>query len=678
MEIHTYCRLCERSCGLLAELQDGSLKNLRPDPSDPICGDAENCGTLERSISALSAEGRITQPMRRQGDRLVPASWDEALSDISARLAEIRSRSGSQGLGLLLGETLDRNSAGMIRSLSLALSLGTTRIFSDLSQKAGPRVRMAELMLGHPVSLLTDLSRAHYVVVFGGHQPEGDWGPWTLGGAYERQLQHSRKTKGAKVVVVGPCKTPLAESMDQFVAIRPGSEPFMMLGMLIAVVHSGWVDQQYLDDYTSGYEELQTALEAWTIDDCARICGIEAAQLSGIALKFSRSAMSVVHPDYGTFSNAHTTLGVWAWMALHTVTANTLRPGGLYDHQGVVDIQSLLDYLPTEGAPRTRVLDIPLLLMQGPAAALADEILVPGEGRVSALICVASDPVSNLPDSGRTREALDSLDLFVCLARHENQSTAHADWVLPTTHPWERQDLQLMDHRLLPRTMLRWTPALVEPAGQARTEQDILGDLAGRLKAGNSDSSWGRHVHMLGRFLSRSDLETWMRRMVGWSSEFDWSELESAPHRVDEGDTDRSAWRVATESERIDLVPSVALDALRALSLPAEDLEFPIWLRTSLRTDAAPDPAHRAADYVDPGLSLHPELGIPDGARVRVTTRHGSIETTAHHEPSLRPDSADLPARHGSDVMALLSASRLDGLCGTAAFDGLTCRVEIC
>ena len=675
MEMHTYCRLCERSCGLIAEVEDGQIQSLNSDPSDPICGNGSGCSSLQNSIGALQRDDRITRPMRRDGDVLVPASWDEALDDIASRLKEIQKQSGADSIGMLMGESMERNSHGLIRSLATSIALGTSSVFGSLAQTAGPRIRMAELMLGSPVSLLPDLGRAHYIIVFGGQQKDSDWGPWALGGAHEQWIQHSRRTKKTKVVVVGPRKTAFAETMDQFLAIRPGTEPFLLLGMLVAVVNGGWIDRQYIDDYTRDFDALQEVLDGWTVDACATICGIEAPKLSGLALKFSRSAMSVVQPDYGTFSNAYATLGAWAWMTLHTVTANTLRPGGLYHHEGVVDVQPALDKVPTDGAPRTRVLDIPLLLMRGPAAALADEILVPGEGSIRGLICMGTDPLSTVPDSARTREALGSLDLLVCMARCEDRTTAHADWVLPITHPWERADLQLMDHRLLPHSLLRWTPALVEPNGEAKTEQDILLELMKRLEPRKGDG-WGRHIRLLGRWLSKSDLDTWVRRVLDWSTDVEWDELQAPPHRVDRGDTDRSTWAVSMEDSRIHLLPDVALETLRGLVVPEQTDEYPIWLRTSLRMDMAPDGHHRAANGTDPGLAIHPDLGIADGVRVRIRTRYGSVETTAHHVEGLRPDSVDLPMGYDTDVMALLSATRLDGLCGTAALDGVMCQVE--
>ena len=528
MTIHTYCRNCEHSCGLLADVSEGCIDQVRPDPSDPVCRGAGDCQYLHDSVAQMDSDVRIRKPLRRSGNDWVESSWDEALDAIANRFSELRTQSGNQSVGLSLGPNLERNSHGLIRALSLALSLGTSQIFSGLSQGAGPRLRMAELMLGSPTPLLSDLSRAHYVVVLGGHQSEGDWGPWNLGGAHERDLHHSRRTKGTKVVVVGPRKTALAESMDQFVAIRAGSEPFLLMGMLVAVVRGGWVDQQYIDDYCEDYEALRDILEPWSVEDCAKECGIEPAQLSGLALKFSRAAMAVVHPDYGTFANAHATMAAWAWLTLHTVTANTLRPGGLYAHSGLVDIQSVMDRIPTEGAPHTRVLDLPMLLMQAPIAALPDEILVPGEDRIRGLICVTGDPLSRLPDSERSREAFEKLDFLVSLAREPNATTEHADWILPLTSPWERADLQLVDHHLLPRTVLRWTPAVVSPVGEARTEQEILGELAKRLKPSRKGSSWGTHLHLLGRMLSRADLDQWMRRALEWSTEHEWSELEAA------------------------------------------------------------------------------------------------------------------------------------------------------
>ena len=243
---------------------------------------------------------------------LQPATWAEALADIGSRMQDIRGRGGPAALGVYLGQAVQRSSRDWLASVGLGVGLGTPHVFSELSLGMGPRLHLTELMIGHAASLNSDLGRAHHLVVFGGEQPDLDWGPGNQGLAHEAWIAHSRKTKGTKVVVVGPRKTPFAAEMNQYLAIRPGTEPFFLLGMLSAAVAGDWRDQQFVDDYTTGWAQLVELVAPWPVERCARICGVEAATLSGVALKFCRSAMSVAHPDYSTFANAQAGVGAWA------------------------------------------------------------------------------------------------------------------------------------------------------------------------------------------------------------------------------------------------------------------------------------------------------------------------------------------------------------------------------
>ena len=163
-------------------------------------------------------------------------------------------------------------------------------------------------------------------------------------------------------MVASSHRSEYADEVDGYLSIRPGTEPFLLLGMLHQSLKSGWVDQQYVDKYTTGAEELPELLESWTLERCANICGVSPAQISGVALKFSRAAMAVVHPNSGTFSNANATLGAWAWAALHSVTANMLRPGG-YENIGAFDLVPFYASVRMNSAPKSAN-GVPLLLMQ--------------------------------------------------------------------------------------------------------------------------------------------------------------------------------------------------------------------------------------------------------------------------------------------------------------------------
>ncbi len=668
MSVRTFCRLCDGACGLVAQVSDGRLVSLEGDADDPVSAGFV-CEAARASIPGLSAADRVTQPLKRQGGGHVPATWDEALVDIGQRLAAARKRGGARSVGLYLGEAMQRSDRGLIRSLAAAAALGTPSVFSELSDIGGPPLRAAELALGHAVPLLPDISRAHYVLALGGDQDTRGWGPLVRGRLHTDGLAHSRRTKGTKVVVAGPRATPFARAMNQHLPIRPGTEPFLLLGMLVAVVRGGWRDAQFVRDYTVGWDRMAAALGPWTVDRCADICGIPAADLSGVALKFSRSAMSVVAPDASTFANAHASLGAWAWLALHTVTANTLRPGGLYDHKGVFDLHHALALLRTDKAPHTRATGHPLLLLQGPAGALADEVLVPGEGRVTALVTVRGDPVGRLPAPARTREALGTLDTLVCLATTHDETTALADWVLPLAHPWERADLETLGGLLLPRDIARFTPALVPPAGEARAESDVLADIVAAVSPGLGRGEWGWPVALAGRALSRGDLSSFERMAREWLREAGWDAV-ARDGGLDAGESDRATWRVAREDGRIDLFPDAVGALLDQADVPVDDSARPLWLRTSTVWDGA-----RPATG-EPAVRAHPDCGLVDGARVRIRTAHGEAEGTLRLDPDLRPDTVDVEGGALVAPGALLSGTRLDALTGAVERDGLRCTLD--
>lgn len=673
MPVHTYCRLCEGACGLVAEGAPENLSALNADPTDPV-SEGFVCEVPARSLAAMRDPGRVTRPMKRVDGKLVPASWDEAIADISARLKAIRAQSGPGSLAISLGEPVQRSSRVLLRSLAFGVGLGTPNVFSSLARGAGPRLHMAELMLGHPAPLLSDLGRAHYVVLLGGDQRQSHWGPGNLGMAHEKWMAFSRKTKGTKVVVADPRKTELAAAMDQHLAIRPGTEPWFLLGLVSATVKGEWGDRHYIDTYTRHAEKLAAALESWPVDRCAEICGVPAAQLSGVGLKLSRAAMAVVHPGASTFQNEHAGVGAWAWLALHTLTANTLRPGGLYEHRGFVDLHTVLAGLPMGGAPRTRVGGHPLLMLQAPETALPDEILTPGEGQVRALVCVSSNPAASLPGTKRVREALGGLDLLVCLARHEDETAAQAHWVLPIPHPWERTDTHLLDSALLPVHGTARAPAVSSAPGEVRLEEDILRDLFQAVRPGMRNAAWGRHLVVAANLLARADLDAWEERLLGYVDESAAAKLAEEPHRLHLGDTDRSGWRVTTKDGRIDLLPDVVAEHLARLTPPERPKDQPYVLRTSRLLDRAPDTWHRGRGE-DPGVSLHPDSGFVDGSRVRVVTRYGEVVTRVRLDPALRSDVADLPAGFSADALSLLAGSAGCPITGAPARDGLACAV---
>jgi len=660
------CRLCDGACGVLVHSEGGRLTAIVPDPSDPVSG-GRPCSVLAEVPAALANPDRIVQPLRRAGDGWESVPWDDALDEIADKLGQVRRSAGPSGVGLYLGGDRWSRSRETARALAFGVAMGTPHIFSETLAASGGLLRCTEAMLGHPALLLSDLSRAHYVLVFDGGQPDTGWGPHRRGRTYADALAHSQRTKGTKVVVVGPRRTELADSAHQYVAIRPGTEAFFLLGMLSAAVKGGWCDAQYIRDYTDGYGDLPEMLAAWSVERCAEICGVPAASISGVALKFGRAAMAVAHLDERITRTARGSLAVWAGLALHTVTANTLRPGGLYDYPAPVDLHHPLAFLPAAGAPRSAS-GQPLVGLQVSSELLRDHLPDP----VRALVVVDGDPVGEAAAPGELSSGLQSAELIVVFARTHSQTTAHADWVLPLTHPFEEGELELLGSTALPEPAVRKVKRAVRAPEGCRGVESVLSELVSRLKPGLRGGAYGLHIAFGARKLASAELSAWEGRVLEWGADLDTDALDAPPHRHTYGMADRSLWRVSRENNRIDVAPDVVRPLLDAVVPPRAADARPYWLRASVPRDRVVDDEHgadrRGAVYV------HPDLGLADGALARLSTEAGSLDVRVRHDPRLRDDVVDLPwGIRGAG--ALIPASPRDPWTGMAAWDGLSCAL---
>ncbi len=668
--LSTWCRCGECMAALVATVEGGRIQSLVPNDDDAM-GRHGACGTCLASANAANDPRRIKRPRRRTATGWEEIDWDTAISEIGARLKDIRKQSGARAIATYAGAPVGTHSRGLARTLAFSLGLGTPNLFSPLSQVGGPWLRASELVLGHPAALQADIGRAHYVLLLGANQEAQGWGPMQAGRNWAADLAFSRKTKGTKVIAADPRRTPIAAGADQHLRIRPGTEIFMLLGMIDQICKNNWHESQYVRDFCRGYPELVAAVAPWTTERAGEICGVNGDEIAGVALKFSRAAMAVAHRSPQALQSEHGTLVAWAILVLHAITANLLRPGGVYENKGVLDIHAVVSQLPTAKAPRTRVGDFPLLCLQAPGALLADEIGVPGEGQVRALLSVHGNPARELPGGPRLLSALSSLDLLVAIDIADHETTELAHYVLPSTHPWEREDLHLHDTSILPYRTTAYTPALVSPPGEARSEADILASLFRAVGPTIRGGVHGAHLRALGAYLAATDLAPWEERLLAHSQTVDLPTLKSSGSWWG-GEVDRATWRLTTPSGKIELLPNEIAEALRGLRPPVTS-GGDKWLLTSAAREAATRPFDR---HGDPGVNLHPSLGFAEGERVRVATTAGSVEAVVHLDDTLRDDVVDLPAGYAVDAMALVPTDRLDPLSGSPAMSGLSCRVE--
>ena len=681
----TFCRRCEGGCGVIASVDGGVITSLRGDPAHPL-SHGFLCEGAQASVDELHHPERIRTPLVRRGSGFEPVSWEEATAAIGEQLGKIRRSASARAVAINAGTPVALSGRDFGRTLAFALGMGTPNLTTTFAQTSAPWLVAVEAVCGAPIPLQADISRAHYTMLLGGNQRASMWGPMTAGVEHERGIDHQRKHYKGKLAVIDPRRTPLAEKADVHAPIRPGTDVFYLLGVLNAVVSGGWVDQQFLTDYTTGFEELAALVEPWTPERCAEICGIDRAAIAGVALKFARAPMATIKLGRGALLSEHATLTSWAALALCAVTANLLRPGGLFDDVGLLDPYPLLASLKTDGAPRSRVSGVPSVLLQLPSSVLAEEILTPGDGQVRALVNLCADPIHSAPSGGRMEEALASLDLLVCVDTFHNATTRLADWVLPAASFWERSDTNVHASATIHRKFAQFAEAAVEPVGQARPVDAILSELFRAARVPLRGGEWGTHLGLAGRFLATSDLDAWAGRIVDLLTDTEWEQVVAAEGGLDLGDVSRANWRVAFDDERVRLVPDSLRSLIEGLEVPgASDTVFLLGSRS--RSESQPYVS--AAEPSELTAELHPDalsrLGIEDGAAVRLVSGERVLVARAVEDAALRDDvvvipdgwgvGIDLGGRDGS--AATLAGAVRDPLTGAPKMSGCRIRIEV-
>ncbi|GAB3273986.1 molybdopterin-dependent oxidoreductase [Kineosporia babensis] len=423
------CPLCEAMCGLSVTLgPDEEVLSVRGDPDDVysqgfLCPKGASLGAVDDDPD------RLTAPLVRHGEAFEEVSWDEAFAAVRDLLTPLLS-SDRNTVAAYTGNPTGHNVAFSLLATRLARSLGSIQNYSPATMDQLPQNVAAAMLFGEPSSIpVPDLANTDLLVVIGANPLVSNG---SIGAApdYRGHLKALRRRKG-RLVVIDPVATATAAVADQHLAVRPGTDLFLLLAVLQVLTTLNVTPER-----TTGLAELSTAVAAWTPEVSSGICGVEASLIENLARDLLQTERAAVYGRLGTTLNQHGTLTCWALQAVNVLAGNLDRPGGMLFPRPVSGG-------PTTRAPRgpaepftvgryrTRVSGHPEVLGEFPVAALAEEILTPGPGRVRGLITYAGNPARSFPDSARIQTALAHLDALICVDPYLNETTRHAHVILP-------------------------------------------------------------------------------------------------------------------------------------------------------------------------------------------------------------------------------------------------------
>ncbi|MGH3729571.1 MAG: molybdopterin-dependent oxidoreductase [Micromonosporaceae bacterium] len=697
------CNLCEAICGLEFTISDGRVTSVRGDKHDPLSR-GHLCPKALALIDIQEDPDRLRAPMKRVGDQWQEISWDAAYDLVATRLAEIRAAYGANAVGVYLGNPNVHNYGSLTHGLTLLRELGTRNRFSATSVDQLPHQMVSYLLYGHQLLLpIPDLDRTSYFLVFGANPMASNGSLMTVPDV-GRRLDDLRR-RGGKLVVFDPRRTETAARADEHHFIRPGTDAAVLFALLHTLFDE---DLTAPVRYADGLDQVREAVATFTPERVAEVSGVAAATIRGIARELAAADGAVCYGRMGVSTQRFGALCQWAIQLINIVTGNLDRVGGaLFTHPAVDLVGSGMAGAGHFGKWRSRVRGLPEFGGELPVVALAEEILTPGDGQIRGLVTVAGNPVLSTPNGPQLERGLAGLDFMVAVDIYLNETTRHADVILPPTSALEHDNYDLVFHTLAVRNTARYTPALLPASDGARHDWQIVGALVRRYRRALRAAG----VRPRGRWLTRLVRGIGLRlrpdQLVALALRrgpyrLTLGTLRRAPHGVDLGPLRPSLpGALRTRDKRIDCAPKLLVEGLaeagpKLLAVPDGQLRLigrrhlrsnNSWMHNSERLTKG-RPRHQLLVHPD-DLKTH---GIIDGQRVRVRSRTGAVEVEAVATTDLMPGVVSLPhgwghtragtrlsvasRTPGVSVNDLTDPARLDSVSGNAALNGLPVTIE--
>ncbi len=735
------CPICEATCGLVLQVRGREVLSVRGDEED-VFSEGYVCpkGAALRDLDA--DPDRLRAPLVRDGDGHRTASWDEAFEIADRGLRPILEESGNDAVGIYLGNPSAHNTSVLLYNQALLAAFRTSQRYSASSVDQAPKQVASGLMFGTPLSVaVPDIDRCQYLLMLGANPMASNGSLFTV--PHFRRRVRALRARGGRLVVVDPRRSETAAIADRHLAVRPGSDALLLAGMARTLFEEGLVRPGRLAPLSQGLEAVEEALEPFAPERVAAACRIPAQTIRELARELATAESGCVYGRIGTTTTPFGTTASWLVDVLNLLTGNLDRPGGAMfpmapafspntrGRDGVGSGFKLHRH-------RSRVRGAPEVLGEFPAACLAEEIETEGEGRIRALITVAGNPALSTPNGGRLGRALASLDFMVSLDLYLNETTRHADVILPGLSPLEQLHYDVIFPNFSVRNWARYSPPVfAAPEGEPQEWEVILRLLGVLLRQGpkadvraldemaiglqvqtavqaESSPVHGRDpAEILDDLSARRGPE----RLVDFALRtgpygdgfganpegLTLEALERAPHGIDLGALQpRLPEVLRTRSGKIELAPDLLLGDLTRLEASIETTAADDGLRLIGRRHVRsnnswmhnlPSLAKGPARYT---LQVHPDdaarLGLESGGTARVRSRVGEVlapvEVTGdvaagvvslphgwgHDAPGTRL--AVAAKRPGGNSNALTDEQPLDPLSGTAVLNGIPVQVE--
>jgi anaerobic selenocysteine-containing dehydrogenase len=625
---------CPDTCAMLVTVREEGGRSV----AVKIAGDPEHpttrgvlCTKVSRYLERTYHPERILGPLKRVGrkgeGRFEPVSWEQALDDIAARLGRIAAVDPQRIVPYSYAGTM-----GLVQGEAMASrffhKLGASFLDRTICATAGGEALQYTLGLrtGPAMEAFAD---SRLIVLWGTNAIASNLHLWGF-------VQQAKR-KGAKLVAIDPYRSDTAEKCHQHIALLPGTDGALALGIAHVLIREGWLDRDYVDRYTLGFEGLAKRAAEFSPQRVARICGIGAEEVEQLARDYWQIRPAAIRLNYGMQRAAGGGNAVRAVACLPALAGHWRDAAGgvLLSSSGVAEVDVARLYRPDLLAGRRpRTINMSTI---GADLAAADP-------PIEALIVYNSNPVAVAPDSRAVAAGFAREDLFTVVLEHFRTDTADfADYVLPATTQLEHVDVHKSYGHLY---VLANNPA-IEPLGEALPNAEIFRRLAAKMGFGEpcfaeTDEQLAAQAFRKSGATAKVDWES--LRHTGWQR----LDVPQPYAPFAQGGFPTPSGRCEFHSQAL---ADLGLDPLPGYVPPHEGAASTLATRYPLAIISPPARNFLNSTFVnvkslrdtegEPTLQIHPHdaapRGIADGDRVRVFNDRGEFELAARVSDRARP-----------------------------------------
>ncbi len=469
---YTSCALCYHSCGMKVTVENGKVVKVEGQKSHPL-NNGELCPKGEAAIEHLYHPDRLRYPLKKVRGTWQRITWEQAISEIAAKLSELKSGYGPSMLGSFIGSIGVENFEMVSLSHRFMACFGSPNYFSVESICYRMRIRARQITFGkYPVE---ELDSPLYILW--GHNPHASDFPLQL--AIERNLE-----KGSKVVVVDPRRIPFANKAEMYLSIRPGTDGALALACMNVIINEGLYDADFITQYTYGFDKLVPHVQQYTPEWAEPVTWVKADDIRRLARYIARKPANICHGTATLDQQASGSQTDRAMAILQSITGNINVPGGwvISPRLHLNDVS-----LPSAGMP-LGVDSYPLFYeLWGRTSPYGIQTMVPESipEKLKAFFVAGGNPLVTMPDSNALTEAFDRLGLLVVYEQFMSETAEHAHYVLPAANQLEFWGLAYNYNvcHCLPYLMLR--RPVVAPYYESKTILEVYRLLAGALGFGD-------------------------------------------------------------------------------------------------------------------------------------------------------------------------------------------------